>query len=105
MRWRAYAPPAGKSESDVLHASHWGFQATPGVAVTYANAYARASVARQLVRFQFCDDTTRATACPQPLRVSPMLTVFANGNGVPPTNGINLIYNDAAGGPIEPLGC
>ncbi len=30
-----------------------------------------------------------------------MLTVFANGNGVPPTNGINLVYNNAAGGPID----
>ena len=30
-----------------------------------------------------------------------MLTVFGNGNGVPPTNGINLIYNDAVGGPIN----
>ncbi len=30
-----------------------------------------------------------------------MLTVFANGNGIPPTNNINLIYNNAAGGPIN----
>jgi hydroxybutyrate-dimer hydrolase len=29
-----------------------------------------------------------------------MLTVFANGNGVPPTNGINLVYDNAVGGPI-----
>ena len=35
--------------------------------------------------------------------VSPMLTVFALGNGVPPTNGINLIYNDALGGPVNHL--
>jgi len=27
-----------------------------------------------------------------------MLTLFGNGNGVPPTNGINLVYNDATGG-------
>ena len=32
---------------------------------------------------------------------SPMLTVFSDGNGVPPTSGINLIYNNAAGGPID----
>ena len=87
-------------ESDLLHASHFAF-ATPPVAVTYANAYARASVADDLCGFSFA--TTNAGGAPAAAAVSPMLSVFANGNGVPPTNGINLIYNDAVGGPINHL--
>ncbi|MDQ3446543.1 MAG: D-(-)-3-hydroxybutyrate oligomer hydrolase [Pseudomonadota bacterium] len=85
-------------ESDLLHASHFAF-ATPPVAVTYANAYSRASVSDNLCGFSFA--TTNAGGMPAAAAVSPMLTVFANGNGIAPTNGINLIYNNAAGGPIN----
>lgn len=88
-------------ESDLLHASHWGFQASPGVAVSYANAYGRFSVLENLCGFSFA--TTSVTGIPAAAAVSPMATVFALGNGVPPTNGINLIYNDAGGGAINHL--
>ena len=85
-------------ESDLLYASHFAF-ATPAVAVTFANAYARASVVDNLCGFSFA--TTNAGGMPAAAAASPMLTVFANGNGIPPTNGINLIYNNATGGPIN----
>jgi hydroxybutyrate-dimer hydrolase len=89
-------------ESDLLHASHWGLQATPAVAVTYANAYSRASVVDNLCGFSFATTTnSTGTGVPAPNLISPMLTVFGNGNGIPPTNGINLVYNDAVGGPID----
>ncbi len=86
-------------ESDLLHASHFGFQATSGVTMLYANAYARASVVDNLCGFSYA--TTNAGGMPAAAALSPMLTVFGNGNGVPPTNGINLIYNDATGGPLN----
>ncbi len=89
-------------ESDLLHASHWGLQATPAVAVTYANAFARASVTDNLCGFSFATATNgTGTGTPAAPLISPMLTVFGAGNGVPPTNGIQLIYNDATGGPID----
>jgi hydroxybutyrate-dimer hydrolase len=89
-------------ESDLLHASHWGLQATPGVAVTFANAYSRASVIDNLCGFSFATTTnSTGTGVPAASAVLPMLTVFGNGNGVPPTNGINLVYNNATGGPID----
>ncbi|MGZ9075140.1 MAG: 3-hydroxybutyrate oligomer hydrolase family protein [Burkholderiaceae bacterium] len=91
-------------ESDVLHASLYAF-ATPAVAVTYANTYARASVTDNLCGFSFATtNNATATGVPAAAVTSPMLTVFAEGNGVPPTNGINVIYNDAAGGPMNHLG-
>ncbi len=93
LRAAGYEP-----ESDLLHASHYAF-ATPAIAVTYANSYARASVVDNLCGFSFA--TTNAGGMPAAAAASPMLTVFGNGNGVPPTNGINLIYNNAAGGPIN----
>ncbi|MGH6610925.1 MAG: 3-hydroxybutyrate oligomer hydrolase family protein, partial [Burkholderiaceae bacterium] len=86
-------------ESDLLHASHFGTQATPAVAMLYANAYSRSSVLSNLCGFSYA--TTAATGVPAAAAVSPMLTVFANGNGIPPTNGINLIYNNATGGAIN----
>ncbi len=72
------------------------------VAVTYANAYSRASVVDNLCGFSFATTTnSTGTGVPAAKLVSPMLTVFGNGNGIPPTNGINLVYNDAIGGPID----
>jgi len=85
-------------ESNLLHASHWGLQATPGVAVTYANAYARAKVTDNLCGFSFA--TTGATGAPAAPAASPMPSLFALGNGVPPTNGINVVYNNATGGAV-----
>jgi len=85
-------------EANLLHASHWGLQATTGVAVTYANAYARAKVSDNLCGFSFA--TTSATGTPAAPAASPMPSLYALGNGVPPTNGINVVYNNATGGAI-----
>ncbi len=85
-------------EANLLHASHWGLQATAGVAVTYANAYARAKVTDNLCGFSFA--TTGATGAPAAPAASPLPTLFALGNGIPPTNGINVVYNNATGGAV-----
>ncbi|MGY6152119.1 D-(-)-3-hydroxybutyrate oligomer hydrolase [Paraburkholderia graminis] len=81
-----------QTDSDLLHAPMWDSQAVPAVAVTYANAYAKASVTDNLCNFSFGTTSSTGAAGVTPA-VSPMLTVFGNGNGVPPTNGINLVYN------------
>ncbi len=62
-------------ESDLLHASHWGLQATPAVAVTYANAYSRASVIDNLCGFSFRDDERLARVCR-------LATAFTNADGI-----------------------
>jgi hydroxybutyrate-dimer hydrolase len=85
-----------QSDSDVLQAPMWDSQAVPAVAVTYADAYAKASVTANLCAFSF-GTTSAAGAAGVTPAVSPMLTVFGNGNGVPPTNGINLVFNPGAG--------
>ena len=85
-------------ESDLLHASMFAF-ATPQVAVTYAKAYSRASVIDNLCGFSFDDDQRRRYAGGR--NAFTAHGVLARRNGVPPTSGINLIYNNAAGGPIN----
>jgi hydroxybutyrate-dimer hydrolase len=81
------------ADSEPLQLSHYAF-ATPAIAVTYSNAYARASVADNLCGFSMA--ATNATGDPVALSAAAQAGSFANGNGVPPTVGVNLIYNDAA---------
>jgi hydroxybutyrate-dimer hydrolase len=87
-----------EADSDLLHAPMWDSQAVPAVAVTYGNAYTRSSVVDDLCGFSFGTTNTSTGAAGVTPPVSPMLTVFGLGNGVPPTNGINLVYNEAPPG-------
>ena len=81
------------ADSEPLQLSHYAF-ATPAIALTYSNAYARASVADNLCGFSLA--ATNATGDPVALSAAAQAASFASGNGVPPTIGVNLIYNDAA---------
>jgi len=89
-RLRAYGWLA---DSDPLQLSHYAL-ATPAIAVTYSNAHARASVAEHLCGFSFANTAANGDVAPQ----NPVTQagLFATGNGVPPTSGVNLIYNLAA---------
>jgi len=85
-------------ESNLLHASHYAF-ATPAIAVTYSNTYARASVKENLCGLSF--GATDATGAPAALAATAFAKIFGTGNGVPPTSGINLINNNSVGGPLK----
>lgn len=87
-----------EADSDVLHAPMWDSQAVPAVAVTYANAYTRSSVTDNLCGFSFGTTNGATGAAGVTPAVSPMPTIFGLGNGVPPTNGINLVYNETPPG-------
>ena len=90
-----------QTDSDFLQAPMWDSQAVPAVAVTYANAYTQSSVADNLCSFSFGTTNAVTGAAGVTPLVSPMLTVFGNGNGVPPTNGINLVYNAGTSGAAD----
>ncbi|MFC0574197.1 D-(-)-3-hydroxybutyrate oligomer hydrolase [Paraburkholderia solisilvae] len=81
-----------ETDSDLLQAPMWDSQAVPAVAVTYANAYTKSNVADNLCGFSFGTTNAQGAAGVTPA-LSPMPTVFGLGNGVPPTNGINLVFN------------
>jgi len=85
-----------EAESDPLHASHAAFEIASAVSVTFANAYARASVADSLCGYSFAG--IDALAAPGPLAAPAIAQMFATGNGVPPNSGVQLINDASVGG-------
>lgn len=83
-----------QADSDALHASHYRF-ATNAIAVTYSNSYGRFSVADNVCGFSMANTDAAGNVAAQP---ASQATIFSFGNGVPPTSGVNLVYNNAAGG-------
>src|SRR5690242_6520692 len=80
-----------EADSNPLFASHFFSYAATAVAVTYANAYARANVKDNLCNYSFgaVDGTGKPAAAP----TAGVQGLFGNGNGVPPTGPIQLINN------------
>jgi hydroxybutyrate-dimer hydrolase len=88
-------------DSNVLHASHYRF-ATNSIAMTYANAAGRFSVADNVCGYSFAN-TDAATGAVIAQVLASQANIFAIGNGVPPTPGVNVVYNDSQGGAILDL--
>ena len=88
-----------ESESDYLHASHFAFSVPNAVAVTYANAFKQASVSDELCGYSLA--ATDANGVPIVAGQNTIQTIFSNGNGIPPTNGINLIAERSVGGAVN----
>lgn len=94
-KMRAYG---WQADSNYLHQSHFRF-ATNSIAVTYTNTYGRFSVLDNLCGFSFAN-TDAATGAPVAQNPVLQAQIFANGNGVPPTSGVNIVYNASAAGPV-----
>ena len=85
-------------QSNFLHLSHFSSYATPAVALTYANAYARASVKDHLCGYSFA--MVDSNNAPQAVSASAgnqssLAQIFANGNGVPPMSTIQIIDDNS----------
>jgi len=78
-----------------FQASHYSL-ATLSVTLTYANAYAKASVTDNLCGYSF--GGTPAGGVPAALSAAAAAQLFGTGNGVPPTSGINILNNNSVGG-------
>jgi hydroxybutyrate-dimer hydrolase len=65
--------------------------------VTYANAYARASVKDDLCGYSFA--ATDPGGTPAPANANALAQLFGNGNGVPPTGPLQLVDENSVGGP------
>ncbi|MFL5311260.1 MAG: 3-hydroxybutyrate oligomer hydrolase family protein [Myxococcales bacterium] len=88
-------------QSNFLHLSHFSSYATPAVAVTYANAYARASVKDHLCGYSFA--MVDSSNAPQAVSASAgnqtsLAQIFANGNGVPPMSTIQIVNDNSQTG-------
>ncbi|GHC80831.1 D-(-)-3-hydroxybutyrate oligomer hydrolase [Pseudorhodoferax aquiterrae] len=89
-------------EAQVLHPSLAGSEVAPAVAVTFANALARAGVQDRLCGYGYAGAS--ALGVPQPLDAATLATLFATGNGVPPQpNSVQLINENAVGGAARDL--
>lgn len=83
------------ADSDPLQATHYRF-ATNAIAVTYSNSYGRFSVADNVCGFSMANtDPAGNVVAQNPLFQA---SIFSTGNGVPPTSGVNLVYNLSVGG-------
>jgi hydroxybutyrate-dimer hydrolase len=88
-------------EQNFVQPSHWLFAVPQSISVTYANAYARASVLDRLCGYSFA--ATSAASPFQPVGLDPALNerLFGTGNGIPPTGGVQLVNDDSVGGPAR----
>ena len=96
QKLRAYG---WEPESNDLHASLAAFEVAPAVSVTFANALARASVKDHLCGFSYA--ATTAAGSVTPLAAAALAGMFASGNGVPPSSGVQLINNRGKLGPAR----
>ena len=88
-----------ESEAMVLHPSLTAFEVSPAVAVTFANALARARVSDNLCGFSYAAAT--AAGAVTPLAPAFLSTMYATGNGVPPSAGVVLMNNNSLLGPVR----
>lgn len=77
-------------DSDTLQLSHYAF-ATNAIAMTYSNALGRVSVLDNLCGYSFAN--TDGSGDPVSQVPALQLGTFSTGNGVPPTSGVNIVYN------------
>ena len=90
-----------EADADLLHASHAAFEVAPAVTVTFANALSRSSVKDHLCGYSF--GSTTAAGVPNALAGANLARMFAYANGVPPSDGVQLINNLSPGAPLRDL--
>lgn len=88
-----------EADASLLHPSLAAFEVAPAVATTFANAYARASVKDNLCGFSYA--ATVAAGTVTTLAPAALAGMFATGNGVPPSGGVNLVNNNSKFGPAR----
>lgn len=84
-----------QAEANFFHQSHFRF-ATNSIVVTYVNTYGRFSVTDSVCGFSMANTTAIGDVAAQVPATQAGL--FASGNGVPPTGGVNLVYDRSVGG-------
>jgi hydroxybutyrate-dimer hydrolase len=84
-----------EQDSVLFMPSHYALAVLP-VALTYANAYSKASVADNLCTYSF--GAMPVAGVPPPLPAAAAAAIFGTGNGVPPTGGVVIIKNNSVGG-------
>lgn len=90
-KMRAYG---WEADTDILQATHYRF-ATPAIAMTYTNTLGRFGVTDNLCGLSFANTDATGNVIAQG---AAQASLFGTGNGIPPTAGVNIVYNDSVGG-------
>ncbi|WP_375171334.1 3-hydroxybutyrate oligomer hydrolase family protein [Marinobacter sp.] len=86
-------------EQNLLAPVHFGLSVAQGIAMTYSNAYARAGVEDRLCQLSLA--ATDAAGAVTPISGAAEAALFSASNGIPPTAGVNLVYDGAEGQPTN----
>ncbi|MBZ2169611.1 D-(-)-3-hydroxybutyrate oligomer hydrolase [Marinobacter sp. F4216] len=86
-------------EQNLLAPIHFGLAVAQSISTTYANAYARAGVEDRVCNLSFA--ATGPTGGVTPLAPATEAALFSASNGIPPSAGVNLVYDGAAGQPTN----
>ncbi|MGO1462398.1 MAG: 3-hydroxybutyrate oligomer hydrolase family protein [Marinobacter sp.] len=84
-------------EQNLLAPVHFASKVAQSISMTYANAYGRAGVEDRVCGLSLAatDDNGAVT----PFAPAPEAAAFATSNGIPPTAGVNIVYDQAEGQP------
>ena len=86
-------------EQNLLAPVHFGLAVAQSISMTYANAYGQAGVEDRL-----CDISLAATGAGgavTPITAAQEAALFSASNGIPPSAGVNLVYDNAEGQPTN----
>lgn len=86
-------------EQNLLAPVHFGLAVAQSISMTYANAYGRAGVEDRVCELSLA--ATGAGGGVTPLSGTAEATLFSASNGIPPTAGVNIVYDGAAGQPTH----
>ena len=86
-------------EQHILQPSHEQAQIQTSIAVGYVTSFGRHSVLENKCGFSFA--ATDGDGAPTAIAAEAEAVIFATGNGIPPTGGVNVIYNDSRDGAID----
>ena len=90
---------AMQPEQNLLAPAYFGLNVFQAIAVTYANSYGRFGVQDHLCGVSM--GATDGAGRPAALASEQAAALFATGNGIPPSAGVELIDDQASGGPTN----
>lgn len=79
-------------EQDLVQPANYGINVPQSIAITYANTYGRFGVTDNLCGFSFSAVVSNESS---PLAEAAERVLFATSNGIPPTGGVDVLYNEA----------
>ncbi|MDO3721444.1 3-hydroxybutyrate oligomer hydrolase family protein [Marinobacter sp. chi1] len=88
-------------EQNPLAPVHFFSRIPQSISMTYANAYGRAGVEDRVCSLSLAATDGENLDAVTQLSATAEAALFATSNGIPPTGGVNIVYDDAVGQPTN----